>query len=628
MNESFRILIVEDEHIVALDLQQQVEKLGHAVVGIGGTGQEAIDLALEMLPDLILMDIRLRGDMDGITAANEIRSVKQIPIVYLTAYSDAKTLERASVTQPLGYILKPFQLRELETTIQLALYKSKVQAELNHYMRQLDSIMSYATDGFVLVDSEANILRMNAKAESYLTLLNHDFDYPLQAFGEQPINHLLADNNSNVWTIHAPESEHVFEVTKSEEFVSSASPQNHDAEETARLFVIRDITLQQRMQKENEDNARMAAIGQLAAGIAHDFNNILGVILTKSDLIEMTQPNLTEKSTEYIAGIRHHVKRATNLITQVLDFTRSAQLDMNSLNVYPLINELVKLIQRTFPTTIDIAFTYHSSDLWITGDPTRISQAIMNLVLRARDAMEHGGELRISVESVESSLLPASVADPNNANPWIRIRVEDTGKPIDASIIPHIFDPLVAPENAQRGLSMQLAQTRGIVEQHDGYIVVNTDSQKTTFEIFLPELLIDQSEQPSDFDTMIDEDTNTGSAVLIVEDDTSLRTAMAESLELLGHTVITAVDGIDGLSKFKEHATEVDIIFTDMIMPNMDGLQLCREIRNLSSLVHLVIISGYSSHNYDEANDVDIMAWLKKPIDIQRLDEILKSLVR
>ena len=622
MNESFRILIVEDEHIVALDLQHQVEKLGHDVVGIAGTGTQAINLALDTHPDLVLMDIRLHGDMDGIAAATEIRSVEPIPIVYLTAYTDAKTLERASVTQPLGYILKPFQLRELETTIQLALYKSKVQAELNQYTRQLDSIMRYATDGFVLIDSGANILRMNSKAEAYLQLLNHQFDHPLQALGEYSIDSFLGDNQSNTWTIHAPESEHVFEITVSEGFTSSTTS---NTDEASRLFVIRDITLQQRMQRENEENARMAAIGQLAAGIAHDFNNILGVILTQVGIIKMSQANLTDKTRDHLSGIQYHVTRATDLITQVLDFTRSSHLDMNPLKVYPLLNELVKLINRTFPKSIDIEFAHESSDFWITGDPTRISQAIMNLVIRARDAMVTGGQLLISIEGISSSLLPTSIASPNNIDNWIRIRVEDTGEPIDATVIPHIFDPLVDPENTQRGLSMQLAQTGGIVEQHEGYIVVDTQPNRTVFEIFLPELSKTHTEQPAEEDTLIHEERSGKLTVLLVEDDNSLRDTMIETLELFDYTVISAVNGLEGLEKFQDYRSTIDIVLTDMIMPNMDGLQMCREIRKFSESVPLVITSGYSSHTYDEIEDIEIAAWLKKPIDIETLNKTLRN---
>lgn len=625
MNDSFRIMIVEDEHIVALDLEHQVEKLGHSVVGIAGNGRHAIQLALDTHPDLVLMDIRLHGDIDGIEAATEIRSVIPIPIVYLTAYTDAKTLERASITQPLGYILKPFQLRELETTIQLALYKSKVQAELNQYTRQLDSIMRYATDGFVLIDSNANILRMNVKAESYLKLLHHNFEHPLQSLGDQTISSLLMDKQSCTWTINVAESEHVFEVTVSEEFISNSSPDTCESEETARLFVIRDITLQQRMQKENEENARMAAIGQLAAGIAHDFNNILGVILTKADIIKMSQPNLTSRTLDHISGIRHNVNRASNLITQVLDFTRSSHLDMNPLNIYPLINELIKLIKRTFPSTIDIEFNHYSSDYWITGDPTRISQAIMNLVLRARNVIMGGGRLIISIDAIESNLLPESIDNTDNIRDWIRIRIEDTGEMLDAAVVPNIFNPLVAPENDQRGMSMQLAQTRGIVEQHDGYITIDADLKITAFEIFLPQLSMNQTEPTTDLETTIPENTGDRATILLVEDDNSLRETMAETLELLDYKVFTASDGLEGLSKFQEYTTEVDFVITDMIMPTMDGLQMCREIRKLGSTTKLIITSGYSSHTYDDVEDVDLTAWLKKPIDIEHLDKILRN---
>lgn len=627
MTESFRILIVEDEHIVALDLHDQVKKLGHSVVGIAQSGEQAIELALETRPDLVLMDIRLKGEMDGIDTAIEIRAYRPIPIVYLTAYTDAETLERASVTQPLGYILKPFQLRELETTIQLALYKSKVENELTEYVRQLDLIMRHATDGFVLTDSKANILRMNERAESYLTLLNHDFDQPLRSFGEQAIEELLTDNPSTkTWTVHTPDpAQYLFEITISDEFVSNSSTYTQAAHDTARLFVIRDITLQQRMQQENEDNARMAAIGQLAAGIAHDFNNILGIILTKADIIRMSQPNLTDKSLEHLSGISHHVKRATDLISQVLDFTRSSNLDMNTLNLYPLFNELIKLVRRTLPKTIEIEFKHEGSDFWITGDPTRMSQAIMNLVIRARDAMPHSGQLTVSMDKCDSSQLPAWIDAPEDVNNWVYIQIHDTGESLAEGVISDIFDPLLAPENDLRGLSMQLAQTKGIVEQHEGFIVVSSDESGNRFEIFIPEVIVNEQPESEDKAEAITVPQNTTTTILLVEDDSSLRASMGETLYLLGYSVYTAIDGVDGLNKYLDHADAIDIVITDMIMPNKDGLQLCRDIRNESQDVSLIIVSGYSSHNYEEVEDVNLVTWLNKPVDIEQLDRALKA---
>ncbi|GEM_PF-2262332 len=623
MDETFKILIVEDEHIVALDLQQQVEKLGYAVVGIASSAQKAIDLAFETDPDLILMDIRLQGDKDGIEAAHEIRAKKPMPIVYLTAYADVKTLERASETRPLGYILKPFQLRDLEATIQLALYKFEVQIELDNYTRQLDSIMRYATDGFILVDSSANIIRANDKAESYLELFGHQPDAPLSHLGQHAIEDLLHGEKSEVLTVTIPESERVFEMTVSEEFVADSNPQQIDVAPTARLFVLRDITVQRRLQRENEVNARMAAIGQLAAGIAHDFNNILGIILTRTDLIKMTQPNLTNKSGEYLSSIRHHVHRATNLITQVLDFTRSSQLDMNALNVYPLLNELIKLVRRTVPTSIDIEFKHDASDYWINGDPTRISQSIMNLVLRAQSVMDRAGVLSISIGTVDQDALSESTTVVSSMS-WVKICISDSGAPIAPEIASHLFDPVVAPEETDRGASMQLAQTGGIIEQHGGHIKVISDSHGTTFEIYLPELIIDTPDDPYDVDHIIQSQMSDEAVVLLVEDDDDLREGVSEILTAFGYTIITAVDGQDGLAKFQEHSASIDVVLTDMIMPNMNGLQMCREIRKQSKVVELIITSGYSSQKPEQDDEIGLLAWLEKPVDIEVLDQTLK----
>jgi CheY-like chemotaxis protein len=160
-----KILIVEDEKIIALDLQRRLERFGYSVVGMAADGAEAISLAKDRSPDIILMDIMLAGGLDGIEAAKLIRSKYGIPVIFLTAYTDEKTLERAKEVEPAGYILKPFKERELYTTIDIALYKHSIDRKLRKQERLFSAILHSINDGIIATDTELSIAFMNPIAE-------------------------------------------------------------------------------------------------------------------------------------------------------------------------------------------------------------------------------------------------------------------------------------------------------------------------------------------------------------------------------------------------------------------------------------------------------------------------------
>ena len=169
-----RILIVEDEKIIAIDLQRRLERFGYNVVGMAGEGAEAVTLALELEPDIILMDIMLAGGIDGVQAAKTIKASKDIPFIFLTAYTDEKTLERAKEVQPYGYILKPFKERELYTTIDIALYKHEMASKLTRQERLFSAILQSINDGIIAVDMDLNVQFMNQVAEEILGVVEAD----------------------------------------------------------------------------------------------------------------------------------------------------------------------------------------------------------------------------------------------------------------------------------------------------------------------------------------------------------------------------------------------------------------------------------------------------------------------
>src|SRR5690606_12187002 len=165
--EKSKILIVEDERIVALDLAEILKSLSHEVIGIASTGKDAIKIVNDILPDLILMDIRLKGVMDGIETAREINTLADIPVVYLTAFADDSTIERAKLTEPFGYLLKPFDKKSLHTTIEMALYKHRMEKRVKDSERWLSTTLNSMGDALIAADAKGRIIFMNPVAEIY-----------------------------------------------------------------------------------------------------------------------------------------------------------------------------------------------------------------------------------------------------------------------------------------------------------------------------------------------------------------------------------------------------------------------------------------------------------------------------
>lgn len=161
-----KVLVVEDESIVAQDIQQSLERLGYCVPAITASGEEAVEEAVKIRPDLALMDIRLQGAMDGVEAARQLSTILSIPVIYLTAYGDESTLERAKVTEPFGYILKPFKERDLHTTIEIALYKHRMERKLKEHDLWLDAILKSISNGVATTDTKGLVTSMNPVAEA------------------------------------------------------------------------------------------------------------------------------------------------------------------------------------------------------------------------------------------------------------------------------------------------------------------------------------------------------------------------------------------------------------------------------------------------------------------------------
>jgi two-component system cell cycle sensor histidine kinase/response regulator CckA len=482
------ILIVEDSDAVAMSTRDMLGLLSYQVAGRAASGEEALRLAKTRHPDLALMDIRLKGAMDGIGTAQRLHARFNIPVIYVTAHADAATLERAIETQPFGYLIKPFTDRELQSVIEMALFKQRSEKKLKAHAARLQKVIATVPQGVAMLDPDRRLMLANAKAREYLEVLaSAAVGDVIDHLGDKPLAILQGRSEPEAWfeiEMPGPPSR-VFEANVSSVL---SEPNGSGGAPSEWVLVIREITAERQMRHRAQQQDRLATVGQFAAGVAHDFGNLLGSMTSISELIQLSEPDLSPKTREHLDTLVRQAERASSLIRQVLDFGRLSDIKMEPVDLLLLFQDLVIMLESMLPKNIRLKAYHRSRQFVVAGDENRLLQVLMNLALNARDAMPNGGVLYIDLEQVGGQELP--VKGLPNQEKWIRIRVVDDGTGIPPDVLPHIFEPFFTTKEAGKGTGLGLAQVYGIVQEHDGYINVDSKLGKgTAFTLYFPAVM-------------------------------------------------------------------------------------------------------------------------------------------
>jgi two-component system, cell cycle sensor histidine kinase and response regulator CckA len=353
------------------------------------------------------------------------------------------------------------------------------------------------------------------------------------------------------------------------------------------LLIVEDVTEERQMEMRARMQDRLASVGQLAAGIAHDFNNLLTAIGGYGELIQMD--TAADPVTRKRAGIiREQVSRAGVLIRQILDFSRKSIMTRQPLDLAKLVRETVSLLERTMPENIMISLQIQPDEYVVHGNSVSIQQVLTNLAVNSRQAMPKGGRISISLgRTVREFPTPKG-----GEQEWIVLRVADTGSGIPVSIRDRIFDPFFTTKGPGEGTGLGLAQVYGIVNQHGGMIEVESmEREGATMVILLPRrhqgehcLLPDQPEVPL---------RGRGERILLVEDNLHVLQMGGELLRSLGYTVLLASCGRDACRLFKQSGGTIDLVITDLVMPEMGGAELIAALKEKGPDLPVIIWSGY-----------------------------------
>jgi signal transduction histidine kinase len=370
---------------------------------------------------------------------------------------------------------------------------------------------------------------------------------------------------------------------------------------------------------------KMEAIGRLAGGIAHDFNNLLGVILGCAELVQRS-PALVDAERDRVRQMQSAAERAAALTRQLLTFSRKQVVVPELLRVAAVVDDLGRLLRRILGEDIELHIET-ARDARVRADRGQLEQVIMNLVLNARDAMPSGGTVTVSV-TVEDR--PPDTATPGSTSRWVVILVRDLGGGISPEVQKRIFEPYFTTKRPGEGTGLGLATVLGIVQEAGGHVEVESElGQGTTLRVFLPAVVGDPSGGAAPAEPAPPPAGRATQTILLVEDEDMLRSLMREILETEGYKVLEACDGSQALQVFEGHSEAIDLLVTDVVMPGIGGVDLCRTIRGIRGDMPVLLISGYNEELLASRGvPQERVEFLYKPFPVDRLVEKIGAALR
>lgn len=565
-----RILIVEDEGIVALDIEQRLKSLGYTVIDTASTGEEAVERVCEVYPDLVLMDIMLGGEIDGITAAEQIKNQFDIPVIYLTAYADEVTLQRAKITEPYGYIVKPFKEKDLHIIIDIALYKHEMERRLKESEKWLSTTLKSIGDAVIATDNNGLITFMNPVAERLIgwkiedargkrltnvfNIVNKDTRQPV----ENPVAKVLVDGITRGLANHTILIANDGTETPIDD--SAAPIKDNKGNLVGVILVFRDITEREKAEEEreatikalqeSEERYRIIA-GELSeadrrkneflAVLSHELRNPLAAISNSLQILDRAAPGGNQA--KRVQGvINRQVRQLSRLVDDLLDITRITQnkieLKRQQLDLNDLVRRTVEDHRTIFEKNgICLEARLVPSPVFVNADEARIMQVVGNLLHNASKFTKRGGNTFVSVNL--DALRKQAV-----------ISVADTGIGLEPNMFSRIFQPFIQVETTidrtHGGLGLGLALSKGLIEMHGGTIKASSAGmgKGSEFTIYLPleESLTDMMQ--------VDVDISQNSRrVLIIDDIVDLADTLGELLRFRNYEVQVVYNGLEGLKR-------------------------------------------------------------------------------
>jgi PAS domain S-box-containing protein len=393
--------------------------------------------------------------------------------------------------------------------------------------------------------------------------------------------------------------------------------------------VLYDITEHKRLEEQLRHSQKLEAVGQLAGGVAHDFNNLLMVIQAHNERLR-SRLGAGDPAREDAQEIDRAVVRATALTQQLLAFSRRQVLQLKALDLNTVLNEVAKMLDRLIPANIELSILTAASPNCIKADRGQMEQVILNLAVNARDAMPQGGRLTIETKSVELHEILAGSHARIPPGKYVVLSVSDNGIGMRSEIQTHMFEPFFTTKDPGKGTGLGLSIVYGVVKQTGGWITAHSQlGQGAIFDIYFPQV----QEPEAEVDTACKIKVSPASpaygieTILLVEDQDGIRDLVLEFLQKHGYSVLHAADGREALEMATAYKDPIHLLLTDVVMPNIGGLELARRLNQSRPEMKVLYMSGYPDHATWSSELVDeTVAVLQKPFPLETLAHKIRNL--
>jgi PAS domain S-box-containing protein len=403
------------------------------------------------------------------------------------------------------------------------------------------------------------------------------------------------------------------------------------------LALMYDVTEHKEVERTKEKLAvqlfqaqKIEALGTLAGGIAHDFNNILGAMMGFAELSSLAMPEAHE-GREYLENLLSAGERAQHLVKQILSFSRQEKTERKLLSLQPVIKETLRFLRASLPATIDIRYHLKAEKALVVADHTQIHQVLLNLATNAAHAMEEkGGMLEISMEELifpRETISEMSSFEGLQPGPYLELKVSDTGEGMDSQVLERIFEPFFTTKEPGKGTGMGLAMVYGIVKDHEGMILVDSQpGQGSTFRVLLPVIEAQLVEVATELSRPLPKGKG---RILFVDDDRDFYLAGQRMLAVLGYEVVAHSSSRRALEEFKSQPRRFDLIISDQTMPGLTGLELVTSCIQVRPDIPIILCTGYNETvTPEKAQAAGIREVVNKPFNLRQIGEIVKKVLK
>ena len=518
----------------------------------------------------------------------------------------------------------------------------QAEQELKKTKRYLDNVFNSLSSMLISVDREGVITQWNTAAEKYIGV-PADWAVSRQVWDVIPFLKFYRDQLEQVFHSRKP-----LELHREQVIIGKGEPKYLDIRVYPLVYeglagsVIRmdDVTELEKKDRQLVQAQKMETVGSLAGGLAHDFNNVLGGIVGTVSLLkyllEKDKTVSLEKIMSSVETIEKGACRAGNLVNQLLTLSRKKEPLFGSADLNEALKDVMEICENTFDKSIKLEVSYYDKKAMVWADTTQIQQVVLNLCINASHAMTlmrkmddpQGGTLSVSILSFYADqYFCASQPEAIEGNYWV-LKIKDTGVGIDPGFFSRIFDPFYTTKTKTQGTGLGLAMVYNIVQQHRGFIDVDSNpGVGSTFSIYLPQL-----EEQKFYDTgpLESEALTPGTGlILIIDDEESLRLTLKEILETCGYNVLLAEDGRQGLKIFEQRCSEIKLILLDLAMPIMSGKDSYLEMKKIFPSVKVLVISGFK-HDYRvrEIMELGVHGFLSKPFTMAELSRKIAEVIQ